>query len=396
MARPPGTTSPPTPRPTLGDQPAGRWELLLGRRLHPALQHHAGEQQDVTNLLSRDCSYNPDFCTASHAYVRYCSADGHRVQQTASPFWPAGGGAPFRFTGHLNYIAIVWDLVAAHGLGAAGQQVLLTSCSAGGAGTFTNADSITSMLPAAKVVKAAPVSGWFWPGLAEDLSPAEQGWCSPSKFPDFQKGRTNCTLIESNYRGLVDLTLASRQPGCVAALGAADAWKCFTMHTSAQYIKTPLLVVENRFDSIQINGDGELPASQRGTAAGKAYLAYYSRAMNARRTPPCSSSCGGRAARSSCRRALTTAPTWVCPPRSGSAVSCCSRPWAAGSSGGTPCLCVWPTAAATCLATQRTTFESHESKGTAYSCESLFLKCRTVRGDAGEGWADQVTAAVGY
>ena len=53
------------------------------------------------------------------------------------------------------------------------------------------------------------------------------------------------------------------------------------MHTSAQYIKTPLLVVENRFDSMQINGDGELPASQRGTAAGKAYLAYYGRAMNA-------------------------------------------------------------------------------------------------------------------
>ena len=136
------------------------------------------------------------------------------------------------------------------------------------------------MLPAA-TVKAAPISGWFWPGLGEDLSPAEQGWCSPSKFPDYENKRTNCTVIESNYRGLINLIQAYLQPGCVTALDVADSWKCYTMHVNAQYIKTPLFIAENRFDSVQINGDGELSPSQEGTSSGLAYLAYYGRAMNA-------------------------------------------------------------------------------------------------------------------
>jgi len=145
---------------------------------------------------------------------------------------------------------------------------------------LTNADTLTEMLPAA-TVKAAPISGWFWPGLGEDLSPAEQGWCSPSKFPDYENKRTNCTVIESNYRGLINLIQAYLQPGCVTALDVADSWKCYTMHVNAQYIKTPLFIAENRFDSVQINGDGELSPSQEGTSSGLAYLAYSGRAMNA-------------------------------------------------------------------------------------------------------------------
>ena len=236
---------------------------------------------EASNTLSRDCSFNPDFCAANHAFVRYCSADGHRGQQNASPYRPSGGGAPFHFAGHLNFEAIVNDLKVSHGLGGRGQQVLLTGCSAGGAGTLTNADTLTDMLPAAAAVKAAPMSGWFWPGLSEDHSQAD-GWCSPSKFPDYNAGRpTNCSMIEGNYRGLIGLYDAYPHPACVAALGASSSWKCYTMHVSAQYIRTPLFIAENRFDSVQINGDGELPPAQRDTAAGKAFLAYYGRAMNA-------------------------------------------------------------------------------------------------------------------
>ena len=79
-----------------------------------------------------------------------CSGDVYLGQETkADPFG-------LLFAGHLNLEAVITDLQVTHGLGdGTGHSLLLAGSSAGGLGTFNNADFVTDMLPSVSV-KANP------------------------------------------------------------------------------------------------------------------------------------------------------------------------------------------------------------------------------------------------
>lgn len=54
-------------------------------------------------------------------------------------------------------------------------SVLLSGGSAGGIGTFANADWLGSVLPPSVYYRAAPIGGWFFPGDSSD-HPGDESW----------------------------------------------------------------------------------------------------------------------------------------------------------------------------------------------------------------------------
>ena len=61
-----------------------------------------------TKFLSADCSTNPDFCGATAVFVPYCTSDTHRGTRTE----PSDESWGYYFDGHLNFVAIVEQLIA--------------------------------------------------------------------------------------------------------------------------------------------------------------------------------------------------------------------------------------------------------------------------------------------
>merc|ERR1719231_941512 len=94
--------------------------------------------------LSTNSTANPDFHDFNHVYVPYCSGDVWLGTQAdaVDPWGGAGSGDQrFVFTGHAIVQAAVAKLKQyAGGDGSAVRELLLEGCSAGGIGTFNNAD----------------------------------------------------------------------------------------------------------------------------------------------------------------------------------------------------------------------------------------------------------------
>ena len=86
---------------------------------------------DGSNILS-SASWNP-FANWTHVFVPYCSGDVHIGTQRTQNIYG------LQFAGHNTLQAIVSDLLNKTGLRTA-KQVLLSGGSAGGIGTFQNAD----------------------------------------------------------------------------------------------------------------------------------------------------------------------------------------------------------------------------------------------------------------
>ena len=88
-----------------------------------------------------------------------CSGDVYVGMETKP------GAIPLQFSGHLTVEAVIKDLTVNHGLGSGSSpRLLLSGSSAGGIGTFVNADFVTSLLPTVDV-KAAPQGGFFFPNV---------------------------------------------------------------------------------------------------------------------------------------------------------------------------------------------------------------------------------------
>ena len=200
------------------------------------------KDQKGYQFLSTDCSANPGFCNATRVLVKYCTGDLHLGNHTA----PTAASWGLIFDGHANFAAIIDDLESVHGLGAA-TEVLLTGDSAGGVGTFANADYLADRLPQA-TVKAAPCSGWFFPAaLSSDLPDVY----APSDWAHFAAGTHGNPNSENNSlpaftvgelwgaRGLLPAA-------CVVDQKPGQWWACSSIHKLYKYIKTPLFVVENQ------------------------------------------------------------------------------------------------------------------------------------------------------
>ena len=156
------------------------------------------------------------------------------------------------FDGHANFAAIIDELEANHGLGAA-KNVLLTGGSAGGVGTFVNADYLTERLPQA-TVKAAPNAGWFFPAaLPGDLPDIY----APSDWAHFANGsHGNPNSVDNSLPAFIfDKLWNSRallSAACITDQKPDEWWACASVHKLYKYIKTPLFVVECQYDGNQI------------------------------------------------------------------------------------------------------------------------------------------------
>jgi hypothetical protein len=144
------------------------------------------------------------------------------------------------FDGHLNFVRIIADLKTKYGLGDA-EHVLLGGSSAGGFGTFFNADFLASEVLNA-TVKAAPQAGWFVPGDPNAV-PAAAG--SPLNFTAKEVTHSNQLAPSPS----AELWQGYAHPACAKDIGATH---CGTVHNLYKYVETPLLVVENQVSSAQV------------------------------------------------------------------------------------------------------------------------------------------------
>jgi hypothetical protein len=156
------------------------------------------------------------------------------------------------FDGHANFASILDELEAKHGLRAA-KNVLLEGGSAGGLGTFVNADYLADRLPQA-TVKAAPNAGWIFPAaLPGDLPDIYR----PSDWAHFVAGTHGNMNYDNNsvpafITGELWNSRGLLPAACIADQKPDEWWACTSIHTLYKYIKTPIFVLENQYDTNQI------------------------------------------------------------------------------------------------------------------------------------------------
>lgn len=196
--------------------------------------HWADTYTDKNNVLSNDPKLNP-FANWSHVYVPYCSGDVYiGTEKEKNPFG-------LYFAGHLQMEAIVDHLLNTTKLANA-SLVLLSGQSAGGIGTFQNADWLTDTLktraPKATVL-ASPQGGFYFP--SEELV----------MYPEFALG----TMVPFAPVAAAYLYDWFHNPyldqSCLEA-HKEFPHQCWSAVVHYKYIDTPLFVAQNMFDSNQI------------------------------------------------------------------------------------------------------------------------------------------------
>ena len=233
----------PAPR---GSPAANQWVFDLrggGACLDPEACHHrakgvlgssksyASTWTNEYGSLSSNKTINP-FWNFNHVFLPYCTGDVHTGTNTEINRWG------LYFSGHINVEATFKYFLAKEKLGNA-SKILFTGESAGGIGVFNNADFVQSMLPNITVM-AMPVAGWYFP----------EGTHS---FPEWLAGKDlpyNFAFCEIASR----FFSAYLNPHCTSEF-KGDKRRCLDASVNYDYIKTPILVVENMYDKQQINDE---------------------------------------------------------------------------------------------------------------------------------------------
>jgi len=212
---------------------------------------------DAQNILSTDASFNP-FANWTHVFVPYGSGDVYIGTQRK----PGIDG--LYFAGHNTMEAVLDHLLNTTGLATA-KNVLLSGGSAGGIGTFQNADWMGGRLREARRAAAAAGGG----GVEEEeelnfrAAPQAGGFFVGSDvimYPEFELDvAINFADFASNYLfgwfgGQGDGPGGSSpylDASCVKAHAADKPHTCWNAANHYAYIETPLYVVQNMFDSEQ-------------------------------------------------------------------------------------------------------------------------------------------------
>jgi len=221
-------------------------------------------------ILSGDPVANPDFYDSHRVYIPYCSGDVHAGQRLAATKETWG----FYFSGRINFMKILDFLLANSAIGPAlknAKQVMLSGGSAGGIGAFVNVDYLADTL-SWSTVKGAPQCGWFFPGYTED-QPNHPDY-PPSDWPHWSTGQTGRNT--SSQTQLWDFFL---NPECVQKFPGNESFVCGSVHNLYPFIKSPLFVMENQYDTNQLHAQLLLPKSKDSTPQGRAYIAYFGRSM---------------------------------------------------------------------------------------------------------------------
>jgi hypothetical protein len=218
-------------------------------------------------ILSDDSQGNPDFFHAHHVYLHYCSSDEFAGTQTTASEKTFG----YYFSGHLNLVNIFGELKKEYpkAFGSA-SRVLFGGSSAGGIGVIHNIDWVRDQFPSQTVVKGAPLGGWFVPGDAPD----QPNTCyPPSNWPDWSTGQ-----VTPWGEGFSDPWNTYLNPACVKAQPCGNASNCLSAHVVYPFIKTPMYITENNYDTNQLESGNAFPAANHAEKA-QNYVRYYGQAM---------------------------------------------------------------------------------------------------------------------
>jgi len=216
-------------------------------------------------LISTDARGNPDFFYWNHIYVPYCSGDLWIGEEEApvNPF--ENGTDTYTFQGHLILEALLKQKIDLD----SATHVLVTGCSAGGIGSFYNADWFSQQLPHA-VVKVNPEAGWFGAPFV--------------RFPYFVQGIPDPDpkhLNDSSTTWLNNIQLyqAPAISLCFAD-PSADNQTCRMIPYFYPYIKTPVFVSEAASDKFQVTHSGEMPGGDLNNTE-KAYIVKFGNDLRA-------------------------------------------------------------------------------------------------------------------
>eukprot|EP01060_Flectonema_neradi_P006771 TRINITY_DN1462_c0_g1_i1.p1 TRINITY_DN1462_c0_g1~~TRINITY_DN1462_c0_g1_i1.p1 ORF type:complete len:382 (+),score=83.26 TRINITY_DN1462_c0_g1_i1:52-1197(+) len=181
--------------------------------------------------LSSNKTINP-FWDFNHVFLPYCTGDVHTGTNDKANEWN------LYFAGHINVEATLKYFLANGTLGNA-TKVLLSGESAGGIGVFNNANFVMDMLPHAEVM-AMPVAGWYFP----ENTHSYPEWLSGEDIP---YNYAFCQIATRFFSSYLDKY-------CTADF-SGDKRRCLDATVNYDYIKTPLFVMENMYDSQQINDE---------------------------------------------------------------------------------------------------------------------------------------------
>lgn len=179
----------------------------------------------------------PPRALANAVEIPYCSSDFFAGNASS-----AESGLPWHFRGAHIVRAVLADLIARHGLGAA-KQVVFSGTSAGGIGTLVNADAVAAALPWADVRSLAD-SGWFV---------GNQPFGTPNCSTVF-----TCPATVGVATGIAYWKPAE-PADCLAFANASTAYQCFFGPTLRPFLTSRIYTMQYLFDAAQETFDQALP-----------------------------------------------------------------------------------------------------------------------------------------
>ena len=203
-------------------------------------------------ILSSSPFLNPDFYSWMKVFIPSCSGDFFSGQNSEPNEWGV------YFSGHNILTAVINMLINNYQLSNS-VNILLSGVSTGGVGALEHSDYISDWLNYARV-KVSPVGGWFYPQLLLNFSE----WTNQT--PSYQPS----PFLNNLYNSYVHRMCAKNN--------YLKPWVCGPSNVGYlyQYIKTPLFVAENMFDSDQIFRYLGCPLD---TNISKEYINYYGQLM---------------------------------------------------------------------------------------------------------------------
>ena len=186
----------------------------------------------LSDILSDNPQGNPYFYDFNHVYFKYCSGDtwtGTRNVPDAFGLW---------FSGNNNIKAAIEHLNNTQSLDTA-THVFLLGSSAGGTGVLNNADFFRERwISQSAIFRAAPISGFFFPGEVV-------------LYPEYILGITiPFNPLASDY--ITSWYGSALDESCVNATPERQQHRCWDASYLYNFVDTRLFVIQNRFDTCQI------------------------------------------------------------------------------------------------------------------------------------------------
>lgn len=176
---------------------------------------------------------NPDFHGFNHVRVMYCDGGSFSGDTTIPYTSRSGREGRLHFRGRRILAAVLRRLASASFGLAAGAEVLLTGCSAGGLAALLQADYVRSLLPGAVAkYKVAPCSGFF------------QAHGNARGTPVWESQMQGVALMQN---------LSQYSPSaCLSTMPEQHQWRCVLPSYALRFVQAPVFLLDSVLDSWQL------------------------------------------------------------------------------------------------------------------------------------------------